>query len=314
MSDEKKSVPATLADKAREYVRQSRSENTRRGYRADFRHFSEWCRDHGVEVMPATPVTLAAYLTDLADTRKVSTLQRRISAISQAHQTAGHDSPTKHPAVKAVWAGIRRTKGTAYEGKAPLLTTNIRDMIEALPDSLIGVRDRALLLIGYAGGLRRSEIVALDVGDIEVTDDGLVVTLRRSKTDQEGQGRKIGIPPGQHPPTCPVRALKAWLEISGITEGALFRGITRHSHMSDARLGDRGVSIVVKRAVKRIGLDPDRFGAHSLRAGFVTQAAAGGATEHSIMLQTGHTSTKVLRGYIRNGTLFDRNAAAMLGL
>jgi site-specific recombinase XerD len=302
------------AHAAREFIDQAKAPNTVRAYRSDWRDFSEWCEARGLDALPAAAQTVVLYLSELAGRRKTATITRRLSAISQAHQMAGLASPAGAAAVRAVMAGIRRAKGTAPDAKAPALTEDIRAMVAALPGDLLGVRDRALLLVGFAGAFRRSELVGLDARDAEVTRDGLVVTLRRSKTDQEGQGRKVGIPYGSDPATCPVRAFQAWLEASGITEGAVFRPITRHGRMQPGRLSANAVASVVKRYAAAAGLDPARYAGHSLRAGLATAAAIGGASERAIMAQTGHKSVNMVRRYIRDGSLFRENAAAKVGL
>jgi integrase len=213
-----------------------------------------------------------------------------------------------------VLAGIRRAKGTAPDAKAPVLIGDLRAMVAALPAGLLGARDRALLLIGFAGAFRRSELVGLDVEDLTFSSDGLAVTLRRSKTDQEGAGRKIGIPYGSNPDTCPVRALQAWLDASVITAGPIFRSVNRHGQLQPGRLSDRAVALIVKRCVEAAGKDARKFAGHSLRAGLATAAAIGGASERSIMAQTGHRSVMMVRRYIRDGSLFRENAAARVGL
>lgn len=304
-----------LAERAREHVENSKAPNTRRAYKSDWADFAEWCRYHGVTELPASSETVALYLTDCAEGLKTSTLQRRLSTISQAHQAAGHESPTHHPAVRAVWQGIKREKGRAMQGKSPTLTADIRCMIEHLPpEKLLSVRDRCLLLIGFAGAMRRSELVGLDIGDVQDTGEGLVVTIRRSKTDQEGAGRKIGIPYGSTPVTCPVRAFREWKIKSGIEAGALFRGINRHGTMRDTRLTDQMVARIVKRALLAAGREAETFAGHSLRAGLATQAALNGVSERSIQEQTGHKSLPILRRYIRDGSLFRENAASKIGL
>jgi integrase len=186
-------------------------------------------------------------------------------------------------------------------------------MVAALPPGVIGIRDKALLLVGFAGALRRSELVALTVADLDFTPEGLVVALRRSKTDQEGKGRKIGIPPGRAR-TCPVRALQDWLEAAGIGEGAVFRGVNRHGQVADKPLTGRSVARIIQRAAERAGLDSTRFAGHSLRAGLVTTAAKAGKPTHSIMAQTGHKSVGMVQKYIREAKLFEENAAAGIGL
>ncbi|MFN3652635.1 MAG: site-specific integrase [Armatimonadota bacterium] len=302
------------ASQARDYAAHARAENTVRAYRSDWRDWCAWCDARSCSPLPADPETVALYLTERIETAKVSTLQRRLCAISQAHQLAGHPSPTKHPIVRAVWAGIRRVHGTAQAGKAPTLTEDLRRMVETLGSDLAGVRDRALLLVGFAGAFRRSELVSLDREDVTVTRSGLVLHLRRSKTDQEGQGSKKGIPHGSAAPTCPVRSLQAWMRMAGIESGPLFRGVTRHGQLQPGRLSDRAVALVVKRAAAAAGLDPDLYSGHSLRAGLATSAAAAGASERAIMAQTGHKSVQMVRRYIRDGSLFRENAAGQVGL
>ncbi|MCC6443565.1 MAG: tyrosine-type recombinase/integrase [Armatimonadetes bacterium] len=306
---------SALTEQAREYLKHSKAKNTRRAYRSDWEDFVGWCRHHQVESLPATPETIVLYLTDCAIGLKTSTLQRRLASISQAHQTAEFDTPTQHPAVRAVWQGIKREKGVAMQGKEPALTADIRCMIEYLPEGkLIAIRDRCLLLLGFAGAMRRSELVGLDVEDIADTQAGLVVTIRRSKTDPEGAGRQIGIPYGSTPLTCPVRAYRDWRAASGIETGPLFRGMNRHGHLISNRLSDQVVAKVVKRALKAAGREADRFAGHSLRAGLATQAAENGVPERVIQEQTGHKSLLILRRYIRQGSLFQENAASKVGL
>jgi site-specific recombinase XerD len=309
--------PAALeetAAEAREYLAHAKAANTIRAYRSDWADFSGWCAERGFTSLPATPETVALYLTESARAVKTSTLQRRLSSISQAHQAAGHESPTRAYAVRMVWAGIRRTLGTAQEGVAPLVIEDLRNLVCVLPAGLAGARSRALLLLGFAGAFRRSELVSLDVEDLEWKRDGLAVTLRRSKTDQEGAGSLKGIPYGQHHATCPVRALKAWLADSGIEAGPLFRSIDRHGRMGAGRLSDKAVAGVIKRACEEAGLDPSRYSGHSLRAGLATSAGEAGVEERLIMKQTGHRSERMVRKYIRSGALFRENAAGKVGL
>jgi integrase len=251
--------------------------------------------------LPAAPETVALYLTNLAERRRsMATLAPRLATISQAHQAAHLESPTRAAEVRAVMQGIRRAKGTPQRQKTAAITLIIRAMVAGLPGSLIGMRDRALLLLGFAGAFRRSELVSLDVADLAFNADGLVVTLRRSKTDQDGQGATKGIPYGSHPGTCPVRALRALLDTAGIVDGPLFRPITRHGKIQPMRLSAYAVALVVKRAAEATGLDPEQFAGHSLRAGLATAAAAAGVSERAIMAQTGHRSVMVARRYIRD--------------
>lgn len=307
-------VPATALERAKDYARQARSEATKRVYRVHWSRFETWCRSSRLRTLPAKPATVAAYAAALAETQKPGSIQAALSAISQAHKFAGHTSPTFSPEVRATMAGIRRAKGTRQEGKKPLLTEDLRRLIDALPESLKGTRDRALLLLGFAGAFRRSELVALDAEDLDFTEEGLVIMLRRSKTDQEGEGRKIGIPYGSYPATCPVRSLRAWLAASETASGPVFRGINRHGQLQPSRLTGQSVALIVKAYAEAAGLDSATLAGHSLRAGFATAAARNGASERSIMEQTGHRSLTMVRKYIRDGSLFRDNAAAKLGL
>jgi integrase len=211
-------------------------------------------------------------------------------------------------------AGIRRSKGNAADAKTPVLVEDLKRMIVRLPENLLGVRDRALLLIGFCGAFRRSELVALDVADVAFSREGLVLTIRRSKTDQEAEGRKIGIPYAAHVETCPIRSLQEWLEKSGITEGPIFRPVDRHGKMASARLSARSVAGVVKRRAATVGLNAREVAGHSLRSGLCTSAAMAGASERAIMAQTGHRSEKMVRRYIRDGSLWRENAVAVVGL
>jgi len=303
-----------IADRATDFIHQSKAKNTIRAYRADWAHFEGWCRSHSQASLPATPETVALYVTDLSSTHKTATITRRISAISQAHQIAGMEAPTGSAKVRLVMAGIRRTKGTAQAGKTPVLVDDLKRMLAGLPANLLGARDRVLLLIGFCGAFRRSELVALDAADVAVTRDGLVVTIRRSKTDQEAKGRKIGIPYASHLETCSVRSLQDWLEKSGITEGPLFRPIDRFGKMASARLSAAAVADIVKKYATAVGLEAKEFAGHSLRSGLATSAAMAGASERSIEAQTGHRSTAMVRRYIRDGSLFRENAVAVVGL
>ena len=205
---------AVLADQVRDYAQQAKAENTRRAYRTDWHDFDAWCGTHRLAAMPASPATVALYLSHLAETHKCSTLQRRLSAISQAHAAQGMESPTKAAIVRTVWQGIRRVKGVAPECKEPAITEILRRMVAHVSDTLLGKRDRALLLVGFAGAFRRSELVGLNREDVTFTTAGGTITLRRSKADQEGEGRKVGLPYGSRLETCPVRALLAWLDAS----------------------------------------------------------------------------------------------------
>ena len=306
-------VPPCL-EQAREFARQSKAENTLRGYRADWRDFCSWCESHALGPLPASAETVAAYIAECAGRLKVGSIQRRLNAIAEAHKATGLDSPTTAGMVRNTLKGIRRTLGTAAQPKAPTLTDDIRAMVDATDAGLIGARDRALILLGFAGAFRRSELVGLEIGDCAFGKDGLTVTLRRSKTDQDGAGRKVGIPYGSNPETCPVRTVQTWLEQSGPNDGPLFRSINRHGQVRAGRLSGIDVARVVKKLAVRAGLDPAKYAGHSLRAGHATSAAIAGASERSIMKQTGHRSAQMVRRYIRDGNLFRENSAGRLGL
>ena len=252
-----------------------------------------------------------------AATLRSATITRWLTSITKAHQAAGFEaSPASsyHFVVSETLKGIRRSIGTAQEGKAPLLTSDIRRIVACCPETLLGLRDRALVLVGFAGAFRRSELAAIDFTHVSFTQDGLISDLRRSKTDQEAAGRKVGIPFGKEKETCPVRALRSWLAESGITAGAVFRGVNRSGKVSRRRLHKDCVGWILKRAARRAGLKPEPLGGHSLRAGCVTQAAINGVSERDIMRQTGHKSAEMLARYIRIGEIFTRNAAAGLGI
>lgn len=310
---------AALEDEGRRLHAQCRADRTWLGYQRDWRHFTNWCAAYGVPSLPATPETVAAYLADAAQTLKTCTLRRRLAAISVVHQGYGHPSPTTTAVVRTRMSGIARDKAdTPITRKAAAWGKQVRRMVADLDDDPRDVQTRCLLSLGFAGGFRRSELIALDVTDVTETDDGLLVRLRRSKTDQEGIGRTIGIPYGSHPTSCPVRALRAWRRLNDTPEGPLFRTVRGRKpggqRSLGGRLSDKAVARIVKDRAVALGLDPDAFAGHSLRAGFVTSAAHGGASEAAIMRQTGHRSSDQVRTYMRDGNLFHNNAAAVTGL
>jgi len=307
-------VPSPALDRVREYIRASKAANTLRGYTHDWRAFCVWSGRHELCALPANPESVAVYIAECATRLKVGSIQRVINAISEAHKALGLESPTRHPMVMNTMKGIRRTKATAPVQKAATLIDDIRAMIDATDEGFIGLRDRALILLGFAGAFRRSEIVGLNVGDCAFGKDGLTVLLRRSKTDQTGAGRTVGIPYGARPETCPVRTVQDWIQQAEITEGTLFRSINRHGKVGLSRLSGIDVARVVKKLADRAGLDSAKYAGHSLRAGHATSAAISGASERSIMNQTGHRSVQMVRRYIRDGSLFRENSAGRLGL
>jgi site-specific recombinase XerD len=285
--------------------------NTLRAYGADWHDFSKWCEVQRFKSLPAMPETVALYLTDRAATLKTSSLARRLTTINRAHEAAGHPLPAtmQNDSLFTVWKNILRKKGTAQQSKRPFLMPDVRRMVMELPQSPQGLRDRALLLAGFAGGLRRSELTALCVEDLEATPEGLIVRFHKS-ADRE---RAVALPNGSDPLTCPVRAITAWREQGRITAGPLFRAIDRSGFISEKPLHPDSVGYLVKRAAGRAGLETKKYSGHSLRAGLATQAAMNGASELAIMKQTGQ-SLAVVRKYIPKNTVFGGNAASKLGL
>jgi site-specific recombinase XerD len=306
--------PATLAPElaaAVTYAKAEKAEATRRAYGTDFRLFREWCEAKGVGALSATPETVAAYLAHgVAQGAKASTLGRRVAAIRYAHKLVSLPVPTEAETVRATLRGIRRTIGAAKVKKAPAVAGRIKAMVRACPDTLAGKRDRALLLLGFAGAFRRSELVALDVEHLHETEEGLRVLIAASKTDQDAEGVTIAI--ARSAEACPVRALREWLEAASIESGPIFRPINKAGTVSTERLTDRSVANIVKAYAARAGLDAKLFAGHSLRAGFLTSAAAAGKSIFKMMDQSRHRSVDTLRGYVRDAELFKDHAGAGL--
>ncbi|MGA3093612.1 MAG: site-specific integrase [Terriglobales bacterium] len=307
---------ASLLTQAEASFRASRAPSTVRAYEHDWKMFRLWCEQHGFVALPASSQAVIFYATDLAKNvrRRLGTLRRRLAAISQLHQQMGFVSPTASWEMKKFLAGLRRELGVAPERKRPLVAGDLKQILGQMPDTLLGKRDRAILLLGFSGALRRSELVALNVEDCAETAEGLTLQLRRSKTDQEGEGRAVGIPQGEERASCPLWALEQWRAAAKIESGALFRVMNRHGQVLNRRLSGEAVGMVVKRYVGWLGYDVEDFAGHSLRAGLATSAAAAGKSERAIMNQTGHRSLPTLRRYIRDGNLFRDNAADGLGL
>jgi integrase len=296
-----------LPEAVRELIREAHAENTRKAYQSDLRAFRAWGGD-----VPTTPQELARYIAGEGQRLHPSTLQRRLAALSVAHRLIGGSGhPTHHPLVKAALQGLQRLSGVMQTQAAPLMVEDLWAILDRTRDSIRDQRDRALLLIGFAGGFRRSELVGLDLADLEFVREGLIVTLRRSKTDQNGRGRRIGVPHARGR-WCPVRELGAWAETSGIGGGALFRSLRKGGAISPDRLSGEAISALIKRHVHGIGLDAAKFSGHSLRAGFITSAARAGIATHLIRQQTGHASEATMSRYIRDGSLFRGNAAGRL--
>jgi site-specific recombinase XerD len=304
-------LTATL-ELAADFAKASKAKATQGAYGSDWRIFEAWCQARGLNALPASAESLCAFLADEATLgRRASTLGRRLAAIRYFHRAAGYDTPTSDEKVKAVLSGIRRTIGAAPVRKKAA-TADIVIAMSPMATSLRALRNRAIILLGFAGAFRRSELVALNVEDIEDTPEGMLVTLRRSKTDQEGLGRRVAIPRGEI--ACPVAALRAWLDAAGISEGAIFRRIFNKcsQRMADRRLAPRNVAAIVKQGAARLGFDPSAFGGHSLRAGFVTSAVKRGANLIKITDVTGHRSLEMLKTYSRDAEAFVGHAGAGL--
>jgi site-specific recombinase XerD len=307
-------VPTALAPdlaSAAHLARAEKAASTRKAYRTDFRIFREYCAAMGVGALPALPETVAAFLAhEVGQGTRASTLARRVAAIRYAHKLAILPTPTDAETVKMTMRGIRRTSGVAKVRKAPAVSAKLRAMVVTAPDGLIGLRDRALLLVGFAGAFRRSELMALDVADVAETEAGLLVTIRRSKTDQNAEGATIALARGDV--ACPARALRAWLDAAGIFDGPIFRPINKAGAVAPARLTCRSMANIVKAYAERAGFDASTFSGHSLRSGFLTSAAANGASIFKMIDVSRHKSVDTLRGYVRDAELFKDHAGAGL--
>ncbi len=288
------------------YIEAGIAPATRRAYRADLEHFAAWGG-----TVPSTDAQLAGYLATHASVLAVATLVRRLAAISVAHEAHGLPNPVRSPLVRATMRGIRRERGSAQRQAKPLLRDDLFAVLGAMGGSLKDIRDRALLLIGFAGGFRRSELIAINCTDIERVRQGVIIMLHRSKTDQDGVGRKVGVPLGRSK-FCPVGALDSWLEAAGIEDGPVFRRVDRHGRVSVNRLSAEAVCLVVRGRVAAAGYDPSGYSGHSLRAGLATSAVQAGVSTLKIRHQTGHASDAMLGRYIRDGELFIGNAARAL--
>jgi len=307
-------LSATLKSDLKEaasYARAEKAEATRRAYKSDFALFRCWCDTRSVCALPSSPEAVAAFLAAEASRgAKVATISRRLASIRYAHKLAGHEPPTNSEAVKATMRGIRRTTGRSPNRKAPATADKVLAMVGKTETDLKGVRDRAILLLGFAGALRRSELVALDIADLEFCDGGLRVSIRKSKTDQEGLGATIAIAPGSI--ACPVDAVRAWIKAADVSEGPLFRPVSRTGKIYRRRLSPRAVAELVKAYARRAGLKPEDFSGHSLRSGFLTSAAAHGASIFKMMDVSRHKSVDTLRGYVRDAEMFRDHAGAGL--
>lgn len=308
-----------LKQSAVEFASQSKSEATKKSYRSDWRLFEQWCGTLSLTPLPATAETIVLWCAALAETHTVSSISRKLTTISQAHKLAGYQSPTTHPLVGECLKGIRRKLGTSQRRAKPLVLADLKRAMDQTGVSFRGKRDAALLALGWAAALRRSELVELDVADLEFRPEGLVVHIRSSKTDQHGEGYTIGIPLGRDPKYCPTKRVETWINISRITSGPLFFPIGAMrgrwfwvNSPEKPRLGDQSVSRIVKKYVELAGISPAGYSGHSLRAGFITSAAAVKIPEYQIQLHTRHRSSRAMRGYIRDGNLFSENSLNLL--
>ena len=281
-------------------LKNSKAKNTLRAYQADFKDFSIFCSKNGFNSIPTEPKILSLYLTHLSATSKFSTLKRRIASISVVHKMKGHYLDTKHPIVMENLHGIRRAKGTKQLGKKPILINDLKSIINAIDQfnkiEKKKLRDKAILLVGFSGGFRRSELVEIEYDDVEFVSEGVKIFIKRSKTDQSGEGMIKAIPYFENKNFCPVVNLKKWIDYSVIKSGKIFN------------ISDKSVALIIKKYASLSGLDPNKYGGHSLRSGFATSTAESGAEERNIMAMTGHKTTQMVRRYIKDANLFKNNA------
>jgi site-specific recombinase XerD len=281
-------------------LRNSKSANTLRAYQSDYNDFSLFCSKNGFKAMPTQPKILALYLTHLSSYSKYSTLKRRLASISILHKTKGHYIDMKHPIIMENLMGIKRTNGSNQKGKKPLLISDLKKLINAIHQSkekdFRKIRDKAIILIGFSGGFRRSELVDIEYEDIEFVNEGVKIFVKRSKTDQSGEGMTKAIPYFDNENFCPVKSLKNWIEVSDLKKGKIFN------------ISDKNVALIIKKYANYAGLDGHRYAGHSLRSGFATSTAESGAEERNIMAMTGHKSTEMVRRYIKEANLFKNNA------
>ncbi len=281
-------------------LRNSKSNNTLRAYKADYNDFALFCSRNNFQSMPTKPQIMALYLTHLSKSLKYSTLKRRLASISILHKMKGHYIDTKHPIIIENLMGIKRTIGSHQKGKKPLLINDLKSLIEAIHQSdekdLKKTRDKALVLVGFSGGFRRSELVDIEKADIEFVVEGVKIFVKRSKTDQSGEGMIKAIPYFDNENFCPVKALKNWIEESNLKNGKIFN------------ISDKSVALIIKKYANYAGLDGNNYAGHSLRSGFATSTAESGAEERNIMAMTGHKSTEMVRRYIKEANLFKNNA------
>ena len=294
-------------------LQSSKANNTVRAYKSDFNDFGLFCAQNGFKSLPSEPKIVSLYLTHLSSKNiKMSTLKRRLVSIGVIHKLKGHYLDTKHPIIIENILGIKRRKGSIQKGKKPLLINNLKIIINVIDEYnkeyLKKYRDRSIILMGFSGGFRRNEIVSLDYDDLDFVTEGIKINLKRSKTDQFGEGSVKGLPYFENAQYCPVLSLKNWMQISKISSGPLFRRFTKGNKLSENRLTDQTVALLIKKYLNLAGIDSKNYSGHSLRSGFATAAAESGAEERSIMAMTGHKSTEMVRRYIKEANIFKNNA------
>ena len=294
-------------------LQNSKAENTVRAYKSDFNDFEIFCARNGFKSLPSEPKIVSLYLTHLSTKEaKMSTLKRRLVSIGVIHKLKGHYLDTKHPAIIENIMGIKRRKGSIQKSKKPLLINSLKEIINVIDkqkkEEIKKLRDRSIILIGFSGGFRRNEIVSLDCDDLDFVAEGLKINIKRSKTDQFGEGFTKALPYFENSQYCPVVSLKKWIEISKITSGPVFRRFIKGSKLSVNRLTDQTVALLIKEYLNLAGIDSKNYSGHSLRSGFATSAAESGVEERSIMAMTGHKSTEMVRRYIKDANLFKNNA------
>ena len=294
-------------------LRNSKAKNTVRAYKSDFNDFGLFCAKNGFKSLPSEPKIVSLYLTHLSTKDiKISTLKRRLVSIGMIHKLKGQYLDTKHPAIIENIMGIKRRKGNIQKGKKPLLISSLILIIKAIneqkKEEIKKLRDKSIILIGFSGGFRRNEIVALNYEDLDFVSEGLKIAIRRSKTDQFGEGSMKALPYFDNSEYCPVITLKQWLKVSKINSGAVFRRFSKGSKLSEHRLTDQTVALLIKEYLNLAGIDSKNYSGHSLRSGFATAAAESGAEERNIMAMTGHKSTEMVRRYIKEANLFKNNA------
>ena len=302
----------TLHETTLNNLKNSKANNTLRAYKSDFKDFAAFCANHGLNSLPTEPKIVSLYLTHLSKSSKISTLRRRLVSISMVHKLKGHYLDTKHPIIIENLMGIRRVKGSIQKGKKPLLINHLKLIINAIDEQknnkIKKLRDKSIILVGFGGGFRRNELISIDYEDLEFVPEGVKIMIRKSKTDQFGEGMIKGLPYFTNERYCPVTNIKKWLEISNIKSGPIFRRFSKGSILTDKRLTDQSVVLLIKEYLNLAGIENTNFSGHSLRSGFATVAAESGADERSIMAMTGHKSTEMVRRYIKEANLFKNNA------